>query len=161
MKACLVGLFLCLAILSNGCNGNITNPYTPLNPGSLTADYPDGTEFISSEGHVANDGTDYVVTATQDVSGAPADEITMQIPIPANSTVPFTVSSLPDDAIVTYYDAVTGITYEANSTQGSCTITVTQISPTFQGTFSARTTCSTTLDSVRTLQNGAFNANYQ
>jgi Family of unknown function (DUF6252) len=130
---------------------------TPLSPGSLAADFPDGTEFLSTSAQIVDQSSAYLVTATQNISGLATDEINLSIP--ENASVPYTVQGT-DGAYVIYEDATTGTEYEANASQGNCSITVTQISPTFEGTFNARMICNTTSDSVRILSNGVFNASY-
>ncbi len=125
-----------------------------LNPGALAVDFPDGSEFLSSNATVADNSSAYIISSTQ-IQGLSQDE--MYLSIPENANVPYTVQAQPDGAIVQYYSG-NGTTYEANSAQGSCSITVTQISPTFEGTFSARVICN---DTVIVLSNGAFNATYQ
>ena len=137
-----------------GCN-NTTTPPVSLNPGSLTADFPNGAEFNSTAAIVTDESSDYVIRAVQNIPGLPADEI--DITIPKNTADPYTVTET-NGADVLYYDNVTGSTYEANSAQGNCTITVNQISPTFEGSFSARVICN---DTLIVLSNGAFNATYQ
>ena len=147
----------------SGCNGNVTNPTAPLNPGALTCDVPDGqqdgTVFISSGATVTDQSDVYSVVATQDQGVGPANEIHLRIP--KNSSVPYTVSAPPDNnADIIYYDFRNNLNYDGNAAQGSVTITITQISPTLEGSFSARTVCSGITDSVRTLTNGVFNASY-
>ena len=145
-----------VVILASGCN-NSTNPITTLNPGALSATLQDGSEFISSTAKVTNNSSDYVIYATED-AGLPQNEI--HVTVPNDATLPFTVDAT-NGGDVLYYDVVSNNSYEANNAQGSCSITVTQLSPTFEGTFYARTICTTTSDSVRTLSNGEFNATYQ
>ncbi len=142
------------------CGGNVTSPTGPLNPGSLSAEYLNGNGFISSSARVSDQSNVFIVSATQDldISGAVANEITLSIP--TNSTLPYSVNA-QNGAIVTFYDVTLDKTFEANSAQGDCAIIVTQISPTFEGTFSATTICSTAPDTVSKLTNGAFNATYQ
>jgi hypothetical protein len=147
-----------LVVLVSGCGGNITNPMSSLNPGALTADFPDGREFLSGSAKVSDQSNIYLVSATQDASGLPQDEIS--ISIPKGASLPYTVSS-SEGADLIYNNVTTNVTnsYEANAAQGNCTITVTQLSPTFQGTFSGRVICNTISDSVL-LSNGQFNATY-
>jgi hypothetical protein len=151
------GIFVALLVIVSitGCNSNITNPQSSLNPGGFSVDFPNGSEFLSSGAKVADQSSAYIITATQDVQGAPQDEMYLSIPENPNGA-PYTVQA-SDGAIVQYYDISSNSTYEANAAQGSCTINVTQISPTFQGTFTAATVCN---DTVLKLINGSFNANY-
>lgn len=146
-------------LLIAGCNSNSTNPMETLNPGSMAVDLQDGSEFLSASAKVSDQSNVYILSATQDVQGAPSNEITLSIP--KELSLPFTVQSQPDGAIITYYDITNNNTYEANPAQGYCTITVTQTSPTFEGTFSGTLKCSTAADSVRVFSNGAFNATFQ
>ncbi len=125
-----------------------------LNPGSLAVDFPNGSEFLSTTATVSDQSSAYIISALENVQGV-SDEI--YLTIPENATVPYTVQQ-SDNAMVQYYDAFSNNEYEANSAQGSCSITVTQISPTFEGTFSAHVVCN---DTVIALSNGAFNATYQ
>jgi hypothetical protein len=127
-----------------------------LNPGSLAVDFPNGSEFLSTGATVVDQSSAYIVSATQNIQGAQQDEIYLSIP--ENATLPYTVQAQPDGAVVQYYDVFSNNTYEANPSQGSCSITVTQISPTLEGTFTARVICN---DTVIVLSNGAFNATYQ
>ncbi len=142
-------------VIVSGCNGNITNPMESLNPGALAVDFPDGSEFLSSSAKVTDQSNVYTISATRD---APLPQDEMYITIPENPNgAPYTVQA-SDGVIVQYYNNTTGTTYEANSAQGSCTVTVTQISPTFEGSFTATTVCN---DTVLKLSSGSFNATYQ
>jgi hypothetical protein len=146
-----------LVMFAWGCNNNSTNPMASLNPGALAFDFPDGSEFLSSHARV-DTSNGYIVSATQDQTGLIQNEI--HLSIPENANLPYTVLG-SNGAYITYYDLNANNTYEANGAQGFCSITVTQISPTFEGTFYATTICNSTSDSVRTLSNGEFNATYQ
>ncbi|HEY3873967.1 MAG TPA: hypothetical protein VGM92_00690, partial [Candidatus Kapabacteria bacterium] len=99
------------------------------------------------------------VVATQDPSVGAADVIQMTIPKNPNGTVPYAVTEA-DGADLLYFNNTTGNSYEGNSTQGYCTITVTQIDPTFEGNFSGRT-IGTSPSDILDIANGAFNATYQ
>jgi hypothetical protein len=149
---------LALIVLASGCNGNLTSPMDTLNPGALSANFSDGSEFLSSSATVADNSSAYTISATE-IQGLPQDELYLQIPENPNGA-PYTVQAA-DGVIVSYYDNTTGNTYEANNAQGNCTINVTQISPTFEGAFSATVKCTSIADSIRVLSNGAFNATYQ
>jgi hypothetical protein len=146
-------LFAAIAILAvaSGCGGGVTNPVYQLNVGGLIADFPNGSGFTSSVGQGGIQANLYAVSATQNVGGLPADEITLYAPIDAN--VPYTVTG-SGGAEVRYYDALTGKTYDANGAQGNCQITITQTSPTLMGTFSAKAIFA---DSSVVLNNGQFN----
>ena len=152
---------IAMLLVLSSCNGNITNPMAPLNPGSLTADIQqDGTSFISSNATVDNSQSGfYSIVAVQDQGVGPANEV--HIRVPAEVSVPYTISAPPDNsADFIYYDVNRNLNYEANADQGSFTITITQTSPTLEGSFSAQTVCNSVADSVRTLVNGVFNASY-
>jgi hypothetical protein len=127
-----------------------------LNPGSLAIDFPDGSEFLSSGAIVTNESSAYVISATNG-SGLPQDEINLSIP--ENATLPYTVQGT-DGTYIQFYNVTNNNTYEANAAQGYCSVTVTQITPTFEGTFTARVVCTSIPDSI-VLSNGAFNATYQ
>ncbi len=148
-------LSIAAVLLIAGCNSNSTNPMNSLNPGSIAADLPDGSEFLSSNAKVEDQSNAYIVYATED-AGLPQDEI--HVSIPEGASVPFTAQA-SDGSFVQFFNVANGNTYEANSAQGYCTVTVTQISPTFEGTFSARVVCPSIADSI-VLSNGAFNATY-
>lgn len=159
----LLGIVALIAI-SSGCNGGITNPQQQLNAGALSVDFPDGTELLVQSGtfySISSDGSSYIVTATDNLSDVnEGDEITLTIPIETN--LPYTVNSTSDAAAqVTYYDndvnGETPIQYYGNSSLGSCSITITQTSPTLMGYFSAQEVASNSPDNI-TLTNGAFNA---
>ena len=149
-------LIICVFVILSGCNTNSTNPMESLNPGSLAIDFPDGSEFLSSNALVSNQSSEYVLTATNG-EGLPQDEINLSIP--ENATLPYTAQGT-DGTYIQFFNANNQSTYEANSAQGYCSVTVTQISPTFEGTFTARVVCTTIPDSI-VLSNGAFNATYQ
>jgi hypothetical protein len=138
---------LAFIVLASGCNGNITSPMDSLNPGALSANFTDGSEFLSSNAIVMDNSSAYVISATE-IQGLPQDEMYLSIPENPNGA-PYTVQA-SDGAVVQYYDNTTGNTYEANSAQGSCTINVTAVAK-----------CTSIADSVRVLSNGAFNAMYQ
>ena len=155
MKRNRIILFAAIAILAftSGCGGGVTNPMYQLNVGGLIADFPNGPGFTSSVAQ-GGTGTDvYTIVATQNVAGLPADEITISVPIESN--LPYTVTGTTSSkASVTFYDARTDKTYDANGAQGNCQITISQTSPTLEGTFSATAIC---LDSSVVLNNGQFN----
>jgi hypothetical protein len=150
-----------LIAIGSGCNGGITNPQQQLNAGALSTDFPDGTELLVQSGttySISSDGSNYIITATDNLSDANAgDEITLTVPIEAN--VPYTVSAPTDGAAqVTYYDnSESPAQYFGNSSQGSCSITITQTSPTLMGYFSALEVAPNPPDTIP-LTNGAFNA---
>ena len=148
-----------LAFAVSACNtGLSTLPPEQLNPGSLTADLETGFSFISSNAQAVNTDTTYIIGAIQNVAGRPQDEINLIIP--KSATVPYVVTTSDRMSAVTYYDAATSEQYFARPGQGMLSITVTALTPTIQGTFSATTTASGATDSVRVLSNGAFNATY-
>ncbi len=153
--------YVAVVLLMAGCNGLITNPaQDQLRAGALTADIREGNfVFISSGARATDFSTEYVITATEDQPGQPLDEIT--ITVPKSATLPYTVAT-PSDAIVqvTYNDALTSTQYLANATEGSCVVTITQLTPTIQGTFTATMKAHGTTDDTRVLTNGAFNASY-
>jgi hypothetical protein len=154
-------LFAAIAILAfvSGCNGGVTNPMEQLNNGVLIADFPNGTGYNSAGAHVVNQSSSYYISSTQDVSGQPADEINMTIPIPLNFNLPYTVTA-SDGVDIVYLDALTNNNYEANAAQGSCSVTITQVSPTVEGYFTATAICSSISDNTRVLTGGQFNATF-
>jgi hypothetical protein len=149
---------LAIAALTSGCNGGVTGPMQSLNPGALIADFPDGSGYNSASAHVENQSSGFYIHSIQDVSG-PADEITLTIPTPLNANVPYTVTASSDGAVVTYLESTTSRQFEANAAQGSCSITVTQVSPTVEGYFNATVICTSPSDS-RVLSGGQFNATF-
>jgi hypothetical protein len=149
-------LFAAIVIIAfaSGCGGGVTTPMYQLNVGAMIADFPNGAGFNSSMAQAETQGTNYVIYATQNVGGQPADEITLSVPISAD--LPYTVTGSGGSDII-YRDALTGKDYEANGAQGNCQITITQTSPSIEGTFSATAICA---DSSVVLNNGQFNASF-
>lgn len=163
-NACLGIIVLLVSALNAGCNAGITNPQTQLNAGALSVDFPDGTELLVQSGtfySISSDGLNYIVTATDNLSDANAgDEVTLTIPV--ETSLPYTVNSTSDAAAqVTFYDngnnGETANQFFGNSSQGSCSVTITQTSPTLMGYFSAQEVASNPPDNI-SLTNGAFNA---
>ena|SRR5579872_2634379 len=156
-----LGLYAAVALIAiaSGCNNGITNPTTTQNPGTLYAYLPDGTEVLAQSGtQYTSDGVNYIITATDNVSGDAneGDELTITVPI--GGSLPYSVSAPPDATTeVGFYDAdpQNPLQYKANYAVGSCTVTITQTAPTLQGTFQAITV--NTPDTV-VLTNGSFNA---
>ena len=154
---------IALIAIGSGCNGGITNPQQQLNAGALSVDFPDGTELLVQSGtiySISSDGSNYIITATDNLTDANAgDEITLTVPI--ETSVPYTVSAPTDGtAEVTYYDNANSespLQFYGNSGQGSCSITITQTSPTLMGYFSALEVATNPADTI-SLTNGAFNA---
>ncbi|HZK75795.1 MAG TPA: hypothetical protein VFD13_02705 [Candidatus Kapabacteria bacterium] len=154
-------LFAAIAFsaMASGCNNGITNPTTTLNPGTLYVYLPDGTEVLAQSGtQYTSDGMNYIITATDNVSGdvLEGDEVTITVPI--GSPLPYSVSAPPDATTeVGFYDAdlQNPLQYRANYAVGNCTVTITQTAPTLQGTFQAIAV--NTPDTV-VLTNGSFNA---
>ena len=144
-----------------GCVGNVTAPQQ-LSNGAMSADLNPGNFSFSSLGALASDFSGgYQIAATEDQAGAPRDVIT--VTVPSQATLPYTVAT-PDDALVevTYNDAETNIPYYASSTTtgSSCVVTITQLTPTIQGTFTATLKAQGTSDNTRILTNGIFNAKH-
>jgi hypothetical protein len=132
-------------------------PPGQLNPNSMVADLSSGY-FNSTSAQAIDQGAYISITAEQNLGG-PADEITINIP--KSDVVPYEITVPPDpDAVVAYYDASNSTQYYALSGEGSLTIYVTSLTPTVQGTFSATTVATSSLDSARVISNGAFNAAY-
>ena len=146
---------IAIAALAAGCNGGVTSPNQSLNPGALIADFPDGTGYNSASAHVVDESSDYAITSTQDVVGN-ADEISLTIP--KGVSLPYTVNATGLTR-VTFFASTTSRQFEANAAQGSCSITVTQVSPTVEGYFSATVICTSPSDS-RVLSGGQFNATF-
>ncbi len=161
MRVKKISLFasMVVVVFLAGCGG-ISDP-TQLADATLYVNFPDGTAFTSSSVHVTDDGAKYTVFATDDQRGEHyQDEITLVIPKGAN--IPYSVGSLSDPTVqVTYYEYTTGNNYAGNMAEGSCNITVNEITTTnVIGAFTARTVCRTVTDSVRTFNGGEFNATF-
>lgn len=144
-----------LLVLASGCSNTVTDPASSLNPGSLTMNFPGGSQFFSSSSQVVDQSNVYVVSASESSQGFTTDAV--YLTIPKNIQTPYTVQA-SDGAAVEYDDLVYGESYVGDATQGDCTITVTQIDPTFEGTFSAHAFYN---DTLLVLTNGVFNATYQ
>ncbi|MFI5202227.1 MAG: DUF6252 family protein [Candidatus Kapaibacterium sp.] len=131
-----------------------------LNAGALSVDFPDGTELLVQSGttySISSDGSSYIITASDNLIDANrGDEVTLTVPI--ETSVPYTVSAPPNAAEVTYYDNTENpAQFYGNLGQGSCSITITQTSPTLMGNFSALEVAASPADTI-SLTNGAFNA---
>ncbi|MDP4198538.1 MAG: hypothetical protein Q8922_00630 [Bacteroidota bacterium] len=153
---------LALAVLTvafiAGCN--TVTPPQQYNPGSFAADFAnaDGVPsyFTATNALAVQVGAEYSISATEathqgtneiDISGIPA-------------TVTTTTSSQSPTLNIRYYDATTNQDFEARSGSGFCSMTVTQTSPTLQGTFTGRLVSSGRADSIRAITSGNFNASF-
>ncbi len=152
-----LGFAILAIVFAAGCN-TVTQPQQ-YSPGSFTADLTDGsgvtTYFTSTNAHVVQNATDYSVYSTEnsyelDVFG-----------IPISSALPYTTTTTDNQNLdVRYHDAANNRDYEANFAGGSVTVTITQTSPTLQGSFRGKLVCQGVQDTVRNLTNGVFNASY-
>ena len=133
-----------------GCN-TVTQPQSSeLNPGSLIADFGDGTAYNSTSATAVLSGSQIQVTAQSQG----------QVMV---LTFPNAVGSYgqPPDPITVGYNNSLGDQYLAKDNVGRCFITITQLSPTVKGTFSARTVDPNIIDSVQSFTGGSFNATIQ
>ena len=119
----------------------------------------EGQIFASVE-QLLTGGSTYQIHAV-DADAISSGNVVIDIVVPKKATVPYTVTVGTDDAAVLSYclelTSGTCTTYEAKKNTGSGTITITQISPEVQGTFSG------TLPLIggagtRTLTSGEFRA---
>lgn len=139
------------------CNP-VTEPEN-LKAGALTANFSnaDGSpSFLNSTNAVAStEGSTYTVNATETTSQGSSELSVSGIPV--QSAVPYTASSSSFPNLkIDYYDGVAQQQY-----RGSCTITITQTSPTLTGTFTGVLSAPGARDSIRQITSASFNANYQ
>jgi hypothetical protein len=154
-KALRISAILALAAFA-ACN-TIVQPQQS-NPGDFNVDFTntDGTPtyFDAANASAYNDGSTYRVIGTASnyanvtVSG-----------IPASASVPYTTSTSQTTGLtVQYHDPSNNRDYTTSSGSGSCTITISQTSPTLTGTFTARLVNRSFDDSVRVVTSATFNA---
>jgi hypothetical protein len=152
---------LALAALA-ACNP-ITQP-EQLNAGAFNADFTntDGQPvfFTSTNATAHVSGSTYTVDGTQ-VTSSGTSELNVS-GIPMNSSVPYSSSSTDNsDLRVSFHDALSNRDYSGGFNKGSCFVSISQTSPTLQGTFSGTLISRGIPDSIRQVTSASFNATMQ
>src|ERR1041385_3707493 len=153
-KVLRISAILALAAFA-ACN-TITQPQQST-PGGFNVDFPasDGSVFPFDATNAAaySDGSNYTVVAT-----ANSANITLS-GIPISSSVPYTVTSTQNSTLkVQYHDPSNNLDYSSSVNGGSCSISISQTSPTLMGTFvTARLINSSAHDTI-TVTSATFNA---
>ncbi len=156
----LASIALCLALAA--CNQGLPPDTSGLNLGAMDVQFRESADFISTGAVASVEGGDLHIHALMPVSGASHSD-QFDIWVPLRTAVPFTISIPSDPAGIIDYclgSVAACPDYSADSSQGSGSVTITQLSPSVRGTFSGRLlqVDGSTADPVRTVMSGEFNA---
>ncbi len=155
------GLFY-LAVVAIGCNQS--NPVVPpVNVNELQSEVTGEGFFSAADGQAKDQGSYYAVLASESFQ---MGSRSINVIVPKQTSVPYTVNVGSDPVAVLSYDVssdnVTHKQFYAQQGVGSGTITVTQVTPTLEGSFSGTLwqVPNAGADTVRTLASGQFNASF-
>ena len=144
------------AVTFASCNVNVP-VVPPLGTKSLQVTSNVEGDLYASDALAAVNATFYSVLANAKHG---TDNIAINIIVPIQNTVPYTVDVASDPVAIIGYQIGTKGQYAAQKNFGSGTITITQVSPTIVGTFHGTVWLSPAAgsDTTRVLADGQFNA---
>jgi hypothetical protein len=156
-----LGVAILTILLAAGCN--TVTPPEQYNPGSFVADFSDidgvPSYFTATNAKASQGVSDFAVTAS--TSNSLGTYVIYISNLPVGSVLPYTAASTQTGSTLTvqYHDATNNEDYEGSFNSGSCWVTITQTSPTLQGSFGGKLVSTTRItDSVRNVTSGSFNA---
>lgn len=158
-----IAAFAVLFISIEGCSPNSTIPITPLKTGEVTATISGLGSFYSTNAFAdSSSNVTYHMRAT--IPGATTDSIVIDVVVTKKFPVGYTVDVSNDNFSSISYCIVqkdgTCKNYKAQNGSGSGSIRVTDISPTFQGSFSGTLQLVGGTETV-SISGGGFNAAWQ